>query len=146
MGNMRNVNDPYECRTHNTLVDKLIGNAFDVVRYVAMNMKEILYVAVNMENIYIVATNVRDNTVVVGIMPDTIAPVLLPYPTGVVYENLLNYQAIVFGPDGIVLPDPARYRVTLGSTGITLHTIDHTLIGSDYRITLTHGELNEPQA
>lgn len=52
--NMRTVNDPYSNPT--TLVDKMIGTAYDVVRYVANNMEKLLYVADNMEAIHTAAT------------------------------------------------------------------------------------------
>lgn len=53
--NMRTVNNPYD-NHHTTLVDKLIGTAYDVVRYVAFNMEKLIYVADNMEAIHTAAT------------------------------------------------------------------------------------------
>lgn len=52
--NMRTCNDPYANPT--TLVDKMIGTAYDVVRYVAMNMEKLLYIADNMEAIHTAAS------------------------------------------------------------------------------------------
>lgn len=49
--NMRTCNDP--CGNNpTTLVDKMIGTAYDVVRYVAANMEKLLYIADNMEAIH----------------------------------------------------------------------------------------------
>ena len=52
--NMRTCNDPYS--TNAGLVDKMLGTAYDVVKYVATNMEKLLYVADNMEAVYATAT------------------------------------------------------------------------------------------
>lgn len=52
---MRTVNDT--CGgNHTTLVDKMVGTAYDVVRYVASNLDKIIYVSENMEAIHTAAT------------------------------------------------------------------------------------------
>jgi hypothetical protein len=52
--NMRTVFSP--CGQNNTtLVDKMIGNAYEVVRYVAENMEKLLYIVDNMEAIHTAA-------------------------------------------------------------------------------------------
>lgn len=47
---MRTPHNPYG--GVNPLIDKMIGNAYDVVKYVARHLKAIRYVAENMERIY----------------------------------------------------------------------------------------------
>lgn len=52
---MRPMNDPYG--GHAPLVDKLIGNAYDHVRFVAVNMPAIKHVSANLEAVYNVHSN-----------------------------------------------------------------------------------------
>ena len=53
---MRTVNDPYG--GYSPLVDKMIGNAYEVVKHVAMNLMYIRHVSANLEQVYTVATNI----------------------------------------------------------------------------------------
>lgn len=52
---MRPTNDPFG--GHTPLVDKLIGNAYDHVRFVAVNMPAIKHVSANLEAVYNVHAN-----------------------------------------------------------------------------------------
>lgn len=52
---MRPTNDPYGGQA--PLVDKLIGNAYDHVRFVAVNMPAIKHVSANLEAVYNVHSN-----------------------------------------------------------------------------------------
>jgi hypothetical protein len=45
----RNPHDPFGGA--DTFVDKMIGNAYEVVKFVARYVKEIRYVALNMEHV-----------------------------------------------------------------------------------------------
>ncbi len=49
-----------------TLVDRMIGGAYDVVKYVACHMKYIEYVAKNMRDIYDVASEGRRSKLIKG--------------------------------------------------------------------------------
>ena len=54
---MRTVNDPYG--GYSPLVDKMIGNAYEVVKHVAMNLMYVRHVSANLEQVYTVATNIE---------------------------------------------------------------------------------------
>ena len=54
---IRPTNDPYG--GVNPLIDKMIGNAYDIVKYVAANLKTIRYVAENMETVFQAAQNMQ---------------------------------------------------------------------------------------
>lgn len=56
--NMRTVNDPYGGNA--PLVDKFIGNAYDTVRYVALNLAYIKHVSYHLHEVYDVAHNMLD--------------------------------------------------------------------------------------
>lgn len=55
----RNPHDPFGGA--DTFVEKMIGNAYEVVKFVARYVKEIRYVAFNMEHIYRVSQNIYKN-------------------------------------------------------------------------------------
>ena len=56
---IRPTNDPYG--GVNPLIDKMIGNAYDIVKYVARYLKEIRYVAENMDKVYEAAQNMQSS-------------------------------------------------------------------------------------
>ena len=55
MTNQRNANDPYGGNV--VLVDKMIGTAYDVVRLVALHIKQIKHVSDQLEAVTITALN-----------------------------------------------------------------------------------------
>lgn len=101
-----NVCDPYDGRGHTGLIDKMIGNAYDVVKYVARHLDVIRYVATNMENIYVVATNLKRSVLVISEtgLANTTKSVALPEgvtPAMVVASSVLVQDANgdLFGSD-----------------------------------------------
>jgi len=59
---MRNSQDPYG--SHASLVDRVIGNAYEVVKAVYLRLGEIGYIASNMEAVVITAKNLPDTSTV----------------------------------------------------------------------------------
>jgi len=55
-----------ECGTHTMLIDKLIGNSYEVVKYVAMHMDIIRHVSANMQMLYNLSMAGTIESVVVG--------------------------------------------------------------------------------
>lgn len=86
---MRQVHDPYG--GVNPLVDKMLGNAYDIVKYVARYLKEIRYVAENMENVYNVAHGYRK---VVAVYAEGSSTLSIPLPVGVNQDNLEGVQVM----------------------------------------------------
>lgn len=92
---------PYSREGQNTpLVDKLIGNAYDVVLYVARYLEVIRYVAANMENIYEVAVNLKKSGLVLGQLDGVTGSVALP--EGVTTAMILSSSVILEAPDGSI--------------------------------------------
>lgn len=85
---MRQVHDPYG--GVNPLIDKMIGNAYDIVKYVARYLKEIRYVAENMEHVYDVAHGYK-RTVSVNATGSSLAVNL---PEGVDSHNLEGVHVV----------------------------------------------------
>lgn len=98
--NMRPTNDPYSDYTN--LVDKLIGNSYQIVRYVAMHLKTIRYVASNMESIYFAAQN---------------QPVVVRATAGA-----LNTTTSVNIPSGVDIADIVSSDVVIATTGDEIYT------------------------
>jgi hypothetical protein len=97
---IRNTQDPYGGRTG--LVDKLIGNAFDVVHLVARHINEITYLVNNMEAIIIVAKNLPDTssvtkTATFGDRGETVAYSL---PANVTMNNLVQSTMLILDGNG----------------------------------------------
>ena len=56
------MQNPFEPKVgNNSFVDALIGNAYEVVKYVAYYVKEIRYVAFNMEHVHRVSQSIDDD-------------------------------------------------------------------------------------
>lgn len=62
MTGYRSSHNPYGSNA--LLVDKLIGTAYDTVKYVAMHLRLIQYVSDNMDKIYEVGANLKSERVV----------------------------------------------------------------------------------
>lgn len=129
--NMRTCNQPYG-NDGATLVDKMIGTAYEVVRYVASNMEKLLYVADNMEAIHIAATGQA-----------------VPKPMEIV--------SFVGSSYGLIAREADRYKhVRLTNTGTIncTDTTDALVIGSWYEfkntgttsVLLTGATFNVPQS
>ena len=61
---MRPTNDPFGGT--GPLVDKLIGNAYDIVKHVAMNMAYVKHVSFHLEHVFTVSKNIQDVNTVAG--------------------------------------------------------------------------------
>lgn len=114
------------------LVDRVIGNAYEVVRYVASNMEKLLYIADNMEAIHTAATGQA-----------------VPKPMEVVSYVGSSYALLPRADD--------RYKhVRLNNTGTVSCTdaLDSLPIGSWYQlkntglvsVLITGATLNLPQS
>lgn len=96
---MRNAFNPYG--GVNPLIDKMIGNAYDIVKYVAKYLKEIRYVAENMQYVYAAANgsktylppHINDGG---GLTFNIAAPV------GYDYSSLRSVDVIALANDGKV--------------------------------------------
>lgn len=92
---IRNAQDPYGGRTG--LVDKLIGNAFDVVHVVARHINEIKYIVANMEAVVTVAQNLPDTSNITRNITMGSRGTISTYdlPTGVTMANLVFSSLLV---------------------------------------------------
>lgn len=134
---MRNEMNPYG--GVNPLIDKIIGNSYDIVKYVARYLKEIRYVAENMATVYNAAHGGR---VVVEIPGTGVSPIIVPLPNGV---NTMNLQSIdVLATDGTMIyfgsPDTFNYGVNVLDNNliISYDDSDPNFAGADWRATFVY--------
>lgn len=82
----------------NPLIDKMIGNSYQTVKFVSGYCKEIRYVAEKMEDIYLVAKNmatVKENAVVKGTSGIAGSDTILPFPDQVDITKIVSTQVMI---------------------------------------------------
>ncbi len=89
----RNPHDPFGGA--DTFVDKMIGNAYEVVKFVARHVKEIRYVAFNMEHIYRVSQNIYENILLTKPINALGATFEIDLPEGVIPLMVINSSVTV---------------------------------------------------
>ena len=90
-----NTCDPYRADGNAPLVDRMIGTAYDVVKYVARHLDVIRYVAANMENIYEVASNLKRSGVVLGETLTAGATASVAIPETITQSMILSSTVLV---------------------------------------------------
>lgn len=128
---MRQVHDPYG--GVNPLIDKMIGNAYDIVKYVARYLREIRYVAENMEYVY----NAAHNKKVVVEEQAQGNNLYIPLPSGVSMDNLENVEVIALDGSQVFFPasNTFNYGVDHGEVVIS---ISPSLTSATFRCTFRY--------
>lgn len=118
----------------NTLIDKMIGNAYDIVKYVACYLREIRYVAENMEQVFIAANGNR--RVLTG-NPGGTSSLALALPSGVTVADIdsITAQAVMGG--NVFLPGSSTFAVGASSTHVNITGIDASLRAADFKVIIT---------
>lgn len=106
-----------------SLVDTLIGNAYEVVAYVAYYVKEIRYVAFNMEHVFRVSKNMYEHQLkeIEITALDTVYEIDLP--TGLTVDMILNSSVNVITTDSKVYgpsADTFTWLITGGKLTVTV--------------------------
>lgn len=116
---MFSANNPYG--GVNPLIDKMIGNAYDIVKYVARYLKEIRYCAENMQSIYTAANG--NKYVLEAVAADTLLEIALPEELDI--STITGITAIAIGGDGsIYLPGSDTFNFGVdGSLGAVVISI-----------------------
>jgi len=96
----RNQMDPYGGST--SLVDKVIGNAYNVVLAVYRNLAEIKYVVSHMESIVTLAKNLPDtsNVLVLSNMGGLGQTVFIDLPERVTVESMTSFSVLLVDAAG----------------------------------------------
>lgn len=120
------VGDPYSDypNGHASLVDKMIGNAYEVVRYVAKHLDMIRYVGSNMENIHEIATNLKTNGLVLGTVLGLNETASIAIPEGVSQASILSSSVMLVDLDGSLYgPDSGYFSASIqtGALRVFLH-------------------------
>lgn len=115
----------------NPLIDKMIGNAYDIVKYVAKYLKEIRYVAENMENVFIAANG---NRVLLQGNPGGDTALAVDFPEALDASNILSITVLALTAGGNIYT-PGADTFNFGTVGsqvvisidaglVELHTAD----------------------
>lgn len=123
------------------VTDKLIGNAFDVVKYVSCFIKEIRYVAYNMEHIFNVSQDLRSNIRLKTSINALGGVFEIPLPDGVSGGAVLASNVIVTTPDNEVYgpsENTFTWVITGGNLRVTVSSeAPVAFVGSEIRWMLT---------
>ena len=136
---MRNAMNPYGGT--GPLIDKMIGNAYDIVKYVAKYLKEIRYLAENMQYVYAAANG---NRVVFSLEGNGTTSLTIPVPLkGQDYDSMAAVSVIAVGASGAIYTPgsgtfnyglTAAYNVVVSITG---GGSVPELLTAEYRVTIT---------
>lgn len=128
---MRQVHDPYG--GVNPLIDKMIGNAYDIVKYVARYLKEIRYVAENMEHVY----NAAHNKKVVVEEQAYGNNLYIPLPSGVSMDNLENIEVIALDGSQVFFPASNTFNYGVNYDEVVI-SISSNLTSATFRCTFRY--------
>ncbi len=131
---MRPCHNPYG--GVNPLIDKMIGNAYDIVKYVARHLKEIRYLAENMSTIYDVAHGYR---VQLNGNPQGNNSFSLAIPNNIAPSDITGLSAIAMYSNQIFVPSPETFSFGVNGQNVIISINDTDmpdLVNADFKITL----------
>lgn len=131
---MRPCHNPYG--GVNPLIDKMIGNAYDVVKYVARHLKEIRYLAENMSTIYDVAHGYR---LQLNGNPSGFSTLNLALPSGFDLDNINGVTVVAQLGSMVYLPAANTYNAGISGSNVVISIntgSSPTLVNADFRVTI----------
>lgn len=126
----------------NPLIDKMIGNAYEIVKYVARYLREIRYVAENMQYVYAAANGNTHRTSAIA----SGFELFIPLPAGI---DMTLLQAVtvmaVVNDDTYYFPGPDTFNfgVNSGNVVIAIQSDVPELETAEYVVVLTTYMANE---
>lgn len=118
----------------NPLIDKMIGNAYDVVKYVASHLKAIRYVAENMDKVYEVVHGYRHVYEATGTGSSSLA---FHIPSELNSSTIQGISMIAIDGDQVYVPGPDTFEFGLSNTEIVV-TIHASFLNSALYRTTVH--------
>lgn len=123
----------------NPLIDKMIGNAYDIVKYVAKYLREIRYVAENMQYVYAAANGNRTQLAITGDGVSTSLQAVIA--NNYDYDTLISATVVAVLPSGMMYfpaENTFNFGITPGFVVISIAPDVPDLLDAEYRITLTN--------
>lgn len=120
------------------LIDKMIGNAYDIVKYVAKYLKEIRYVAENMQYVYTAANGSRIRMAATG---TGAAQLVVPLPVDFPYDSIEALDVIAVYDGTQITPAGSTtfsYGIAGGNVVIDMASVNAAVRNADFRITATY--------
>lgn len=125
------------------LVDRFIGNAYDVVKYVARHLDVLRYVATNMEEIHEVAMNLKRSGLTLGqtaLLGETVS---VAVPEGITQSMILSSSVMIEDEVGSFFgSDSGYFTCTIQAGALRLHlnsSAPATLQNATIRWFITYG-------
>ena len=131
---MRPVNNPYG--GVNPLIDKMIGNAYDIVKYVARYLKEIRYVAENMEHVFIAANGNR--VILTGTASG--ASLNIPLPNGLVVADIQSITVQALDGGALFLPGSSTFSFGVFGGQVAITISNSSLNDAVFQVMITTAE------
>lgn len=131
---MRTVHDPYG--GVNPLIDKMIGNAYDIVKYVARYLKEIRYLAENMSTVY---QAVHGDKITLEGTGDGSSSLSIPLPDDLDPNSIINATAVAGDGSHLFFPGSGAFylAVNLNDSTVEINIENPDLEASGFTVTLT---------
>ena len=108
---------------NNSAVDALIGNAYEVVKYVAYYVKEIQYVALNMVDVHRVAQGMYEHVFLTAPIVALDSTVTITLPEDLTTAMILNCSVTVLTADDEIYgvsPDNFSWVISGGAVVVTI--------------------------
>lgn len=135
---MRNAMNPYGGT--GPLIDKMIGNAYDIVKYVAKYLKEIRYVAENMQYVYQAANG---NRLIFGANASS-DQLVLALPTGFDQEDIDSISVLATNSTNVLVPPtPTSFSYSVSGNNVVINITSGSLYTAYFKCVITHSLPNE---
>lgn len=122
----------------NPLIDKMIGNAYDIVKYVAKYLKEIRYVAENMQYVYAAANGSRLRYAVAG---TGAAQLLIPLGPDFPHASIEGLSVVaVYNNTTLSFPGSNTFTYSIVGSNIVIDitSTDPAVTMAEFRATATY--------
>lgn len=120
------------------IIDKMIGNAYDVVKYVARYLKEIRYVAENMETIYEVAHLAGGQKDFIEVIANGSDIFTVSFPEGRSVSEIRELTAVAIASDGRVSGLGGDFMIYVNNGQIQINLWSDYLRDSTIRISISY--------
>jgi hypothetical protein len=121
------------------MVDKLVGNAYPVVKSVADKLETIKYVAENMELLQNVASNLVGSLVITGIAGSLGSTVSVNIPQVIAPSDLLSVSTILRGGDNISHCNRSEFsQVYIEGDHLFFKILEPTLVNASFTCLITY--------
>lgn len=130
---IRPGSDPYG--GVNPLIDKMIGNAYDIVKYVARYLKEIRYVA---ENMHLINEAVNGRVISISVLNDGQSQIAIELDETVAVEDIESISVITYNSGQVFTSSPETFTYNIDNGILLIHAEGPVDLNyAEFKITIT---------